>query len=308
MGIALQGQVALVTGASRGVGRGIALQLGEAGATVYITGRRPELSDNLGYGLPGLQEVAEEITAAGGQGIALYIDHSNMFEVQYLFDKINKDQDGRLDILVNNVFSSIGKVTDTFGKAFYEIDPSFWDTVNDVGLRNHYYCSVYAARIMVPRKTGMIVNIASLGGLRYAFNVAYGVGKDALVRMATDMAVELEKDNICVITLMPGPVRTEAIEIGVFGGTSKAESAEFTGKALARFAMDPGRMKKTGKALLTGDLAQKYGFGDRDGMEPQNIRSVKTMLETLGKPEIAKFIPNRVKVPKWMIWQTCNRL
>ncbi|CAI2353063.1 unnamed protein product [Caenorhabditis sp. 36 PRJEB53466] len=318
MGVILQDQVALVTGASRGIGRGIALQLGEAGATVYITGRRPELSDNFKMGLPSLEHVAKEITKRGGKGIALYVDHSNMTEVKFLFEKIKEDQNGRLDILVNNVYNSLGKATEMIGKPFFDQDPSMWDSINDVGLRNHYYCSVYAARMMVERRSGLIVNVASLGGLKYVFNVAYGAGKEALARMSTDMAVELNAYNVCVITLMPGPVKTESSRRSAVGDRvqpskeimevhEKGESPEFTGKALARLAMDPGRLKKSGKTLFTEDLAQKYDFSDKQGMEPQNIRSVRTILETMGKPEVAKYVPPRVKLPKWVIWQTVNR-
>ncbi|EFO83867.1 hypothetical protein CRE_14887 [Caenorhabditis remanei] len=315
MGVILQDQVALVTGASRGIGRGIALQLGEAGATVYITGRRPELSDNFGLGLPSLEYVAKEITNRGGKGIALYVDHSNMTEVKFLFEKIKEEQDGRLDILVNNVYNSLGKATEMVGKPFFDHDPSFWDSINDVGLRNHYYCAVYASRMMVERRRGLIVNVGSLGGLKYVFNVAYGAGKEALARMSTDMAVELNPYNVCVVTLIPGPVKTETslrknVEDFMKEDTEeyvKGESTEFTGKALARLAMDPGRLKKSGKTLFTEDLAQKYDFTDRIGMEPQNIRSVRTILGTMGKSEVAKFISPKIKLPKWVIWQSVNR-
>ncbi|CAL2045619.1 unnamed protein product [Caenorhabditis brenneri] len=320
MGVILQDQVALVTGASRGIGRGIALQLGEAGATVYITGRRPELSDNFGLGLPSLEYVAREITNRGGKGIALYVDHSNMTEVKFLFEKIKEEQGGRLDILVNNVYNSLGKATEMVGKPFFDHDPSLWDSINDVGLRNHYYCSVYASRMMVERRRGLIVNVGSLGGLKYVFNVAYGAGKEALARMSTDMAVELNPYNVCVVTLIPGPVKTETSsrttiddnykmskEVPDSDEFVKGESTEYTGKALARLAMDPGRLRKTGKTLFTEDLAQKYDFCDKQGMEPQNIRSVRTILGTMGKTEIAKYISPKIKLPKWVIWQSVNR-
>ncbi|CAB3397373.1 unnamed protein product [Caenorhabditis bovis] len=317
MGIALQGQVALVTGASRGLGRGIALQLGSSGATVYITGRRPELSDNYKYGLRSLESTANEITKLGGKGIAVYVDHSSMTEVKYLFDKIASEQDGRLDILVNNVCGSANP-TEFSGQRFYEMDPSIWDSINDVGLRNHYFCCVYAARMMVKRNCGLIVNVASLGGIKYLFNVAHGAGKEALIRMSADMAVELNDQNVCVVSLIPGPVRTESVQQDYFDEDgnaktempgyhlfAKCESAEFTGKAIVRFSLDPARMKKTGKTLFTEDLAQKYEFKDTNGMEPQNIRSVKTILEGFGKPEIAKYVPPSVKIPKWN-WAMLN--
>uniref|UniRef100_A0A1I7UK95 Dehydrogenase/reductase SDR family member 1 n=1 Tax=Caenorhabditis tropicalis TaxID=1561998 RepID=A0A1I7UK95_9PELO len=363
MGVILQDQIALVTGASRGIGRGIALQLGEAGATVYITGRRPELSENFGLGLPSLEYVAKEITNRGGKGIALYVDHSNMTEVKFLFEKIKEDQDGRLDILVNNVYDSLGvsvqlkislcliisfkKATEIVGNVlgFYQ---RCWIESRHL-FRNHYYCSVYASRMMVEKRKGLIVNVGSLGGLKYVFNVAYGAGKEALSRMSTDMAVELNPYNVCVVTLIPGPVKTETsvrktidenykitekvpVHARILANLEdqfqnseefvKGESTEYTGKALARLAMDPGRQKKTGKTLFTEDLAQKYDFTDKEGscvvdpkildithsgMEPQNIRSVRTILGTMGKSEIAKYISPKIKLPKWVIWQSVNR-
>ncbi|PIO63418.1 oxidoreductase, short chain dehydrogenase/reductase family protein [Teladorsagia circumcincta] len=182
--MALGGQVAIVTGASRGIGRGIALQLGEAGATVYVTGRKPSQSDAavLDY-LPKLEQVANEITSRGGRGIAAFVDHSNMDEVKAFFERVERDHNGQLDIL-----TLIGSAE----KPFYECPPEMWDEVNNVGLRNHYYCSVYAARMMANNRSGLIVNVSSAGGLRYLFNVPYGVGKQALDRMSADMAVELK--------------------------------------------------------------------------------------------------------------------
>ncbi|KHJ89768.1 oxidoreductase, short chain dehydrogenase/reductase family protein [Oesophagostomum dentatum] len=210
--MALAGQIAVVTGASRGIGRGIALQLGQAGATVYVTGRRPEQSDAATENyLPNLEKTAKEITERGGKGIAAYVDHSNMEEVKQFFERIERDHNGQLDILVNNAYAAVKTIIDSSGKKFYECPPEMWDEVNNVGLRNHYFCSVYASRMMANNGSGLIVNISSVGGLRYLFNVPYGVGKQALDRMSADMAVELKSKNVCVVSVWPGAVRTELI-------------------------------------------------------------------------------------------------
>ncbi|VDM96262.1 unnamed protein product [Thelazia callipaeda] len=208
--MALRGKVALVTGASRGIGRGIALQLGEAGATVYVTGRHPDLSLHASQNtLPTLKATAEDVTARGGKGIAVYVDHSNMSDVEKLFKRIDEETNGHLDILVNNAFSAVPQLADLSGQKFWEVSPELWDEVNNVGLRNNYYCCCYAARIMVRRCAGLIVNISSAGGLVYLFSVPYGVGKTANDRMASDMAIELRRYGITVVSIWPGPVRTE---------------------------------------------------------------------------------------------------
>ncbi|KAK6050009.1 hypothetical protein COOONC_12486 [Cooperia oncophora] len=150
--MSLAGQIAIVTGASRGIGRGVALQLGGAGATVYVTGRQPAQSDAAAMDqLPRLEEVAQEITSRGGKGIAAYVDHSNMDEVKAFFEKVERDHNGQLDILVNNAYSAVQvsqiglrkkshpchsfSIIDSTGKPFYECPPEMWDEINNVGLR-----------------------------------------------------------------------------------------------------------------------------------------------------------------------------
>ncbi|KAJ1352018.1 hypothetical protein KIN20_008205 [Parelaphostrongylus tenuis] len=134
--MALAGQIAVVTGASRGIGRGIALQLGEAGATVYVTGRKPSHGDSsTGQPVPSLEKTAREVNERGGRGIAVYVDHSNMDEVKEFFERIKRDENGRLDILVNNAFAAVKSIFESSGKSFYECPPEMWDEVNNVGLR-----------------------------------------------------------------------------------------------------------------------------------------------------------------------------
>ncbi|CAI5444290.1 unnamed protein product [Caenorhabditis angaria] len=316
--MALAGKIAIVTGASRGIGRGIALQLGEAGATVYITGRAPAQSLNSQVGLNGLEATAQEITSRGGKGIAKFVDHGNMEEVENFFKIVEQEQAGKLDILVNNAYQGVQAISDGMGKPFYELDPYIWDTINNVGLRNHYFCSVYASRIMVARnEPGLIVNVSSGGGLRYLFNVAYGVGKQALDRLSADMAMELRKKNICCVSIWPGAVRTELVT-AMFSDLQKkspnahlfaaGETVEYPGKAVVALASDSRRMSQTGKILITEDLGNHYGFVDIDGLTPPNLRSVSFILDHLGWATTAKWIPRWVKLPGWAIWAGTSRL
>uniref|UniRef100_A0A915B8V7 Dehydrogenase/reductase SDR family member 1 n=2 Tax=Parascaris univalens TaxID=6257 RepID=A0A915B8V7_PARUN len=280
----LAGQVALVTGASRGIGRGIALQLGKAGATVYITGRAPEQQDMAVTRLlksPSLDETASEITSYGGEGIAVYCDHSDENDIKLLFQRIANEQNKRLDILINNAYAAVTAITRSAGIKFYDTDPSIWDTVNNVGLRNHYICSVFAAKLMVPRKKGLIVTVSSSGGLRYLFGTAYGAGKAACDRLAADMAHELVEDNVISVSLWPGPVATELIKKTLLTGSGErknklrdifnaAETTEFSGKCVVALASDPNCIAKTGHILTTTALAREYGIYEDDGKTQPN--------------------------------------
>uniref|UniRef100_A0A914WHI0 Dehydrogenase/reductase SDR family member 1 n=1 Tax=Plectus sambesii TaxID=2011161 RepID=A0A914WHI0_9BILA len=318
----LSGKVAIVTGASRGIGRGIALQLGQEGATVYVTGRSPKESDSneaAQNNLPTLQSAANEITSRGGKGIAVYCDHRNADDIARLFEQVASEQNGQLDILVNNAFSAVNDITKANGKKFWELEPSFWDSVNDVGLRNHYICSVHAARLMVPKRSGLIVTISSPGGLRYLMNVAYGVGKCAKDRMAADMAVELKEHAVTSISLWPGTVKTELvmhnIKEGMFedyhlegldGDDIKniiedGESIEFSGMCVAALAKDPKVIKFTGRTLFVGDLGDKYGLVDIDGRKVPSTRSVKALLGLLQYKKTAALVPGFIKIPGWIM-------
>ncbi|KAH7724967.1 Dehydrogenase/reductase SDR family member 1 [Aphelenchoides avenae] len=290
----LQGQIALVTGASRGIGKGIAVVLGQAGATVYVTGRPPQKrsATETQLDLPALEETAKEVTARGGKGIAVFCDHSSIEDVKKLFDQIEKEQNGRLDILVNNAYSAVVTLLSNLGKKFYELPVEIFDEVNNVGLRNHYVCSVYAARQMVPRKAGLIVTISSSGGINYILNTAYGVGKAAVWlqstisfviysfkvdRLAADVAIELKDAGIVSISLVPGPVKTEIIQRTVLGVAQQSaakdlfancESIEFAGRCVLALATDTNIKQKTGKVLTTTELAKEYHLKDIDGTQP----------------------------------------
>lgn len=305
----LSGKVCIVTGASRGIGKGIALILAKAGATVYITGTTLEATE----GKTGsLRQTAEEIgQESAGQCIPVKCDHGNDEEVQKLFDQVNKEQNGRLDILVNNAYSGVKPIFDNAGKPFYEQPASMWDQLNNVGLRSNYIAAWHAAKMMVPAKQGLIVNVSSFGGLRYLFNVSYGVGKAANDRMAADMAVELKKQNVACVSLWPGAVMTEHVndflsqpqdEISSKAAAvfKDAEDPTFSGKAVAWLAADPNIMKKSGRILLTAELGREYGFKDVGGVQPLSYRQVKKLV-SYQYPSVSWMIPEFVYVPGWLM-------
>ena len=263
----LRGKIAIVTGASRGIGKGCALELGAAGATVYVTGRTLEEGS---APLPGtIGATAEEATALGGHGIAVCCDHRDDSEVEALFDRVSEEQ-GRLDVLVNNAFLIPKELTS--GRPFWETPISNWDDMIGVGTRSAYVASRFAARIMTAQKSGLIANISSSGAAEYAWHVAYGVGKAALDRITADTARELRDHRVTVVSLWPGLVLTERIQkVGEAMpalDTSLAESQRFTGRAITHLAADPGVHEKTGRALVSRDLADEYGFKDIDGSLP----------------------------------------
>ena len=264
---ALDGQVAIVTGASRGVGKGIALGLGEAGATVYVTGRSVEAGP-----LPGtIGETAEEVTKLGGRGIAVACDHAVDAEIAALVARVKAEQ-GHIDVLVNNVFAvPEGNLV----APFWELPIEQWDVMHRVGLRSHYVASWHVAPIMVARKRGLIVNVSSFGAKLQAVNVAYGVGKAGLDRMTRDMSRELARYGVTVVSLWPGIVKTERLlleptRLGF--DMSNSESPTFSGRAVAALAADAERMKKTGQALVVAEMALEYGFTDVDGTTPKSLR------------------------------------
>ncbi len=262
----LEGSVALVTGASRGVGRGVALALGDVGMTVVVTGR------SLG-GEGSIGETAEEVTRRGGRGVALRCDHSIDDEVREVFRRIDADF-GRLDVLVNNAFQ-IPKER-MWGVPFWEQSLALWDQMHDVGLRSHYVASVLAAPLMIRNKRGLIANISSFGGAGFQLNVAYGVGKAGVDRLARDMAHDLLPHGVTAVSLWPGIVRTEYIlehAAALPFSIEHSESPEFTGRAVAALASDPKLIEKTGKVLVVAELAERYGFDDIDGTRPASLRA-----------------------------------
>jgi dehydrogenase/reductase SDR family protein 1 len=267
--VKLAGAVAVVTGASRGIGKGCALELGAAGATVYVSGRTVEAGT---HPLPGtVGATAAEVTRLGGRGVAVACDHRDDAQVARLFERVASEQGGRLDVLVNSAFLIPKELTS--GKPFWECPLSNWDDMVGVGTRSAYVASWHAARLMVPRGRGLVANVSSSGAREYAWHVAYGVGKCALDRFTADAARELGKHGVAVVSLWPGLVLTERLEGAAKAGIpgldfSRAESPRFTGRAVAALAADPDAARFSGKALAVRELADVYHFTDVDGRLP----------------------------------------
>ena len=254
----LSGKVALVTGGTRSVGRGIALGLGEAGATVYVTGR--SVTD---------RGVAA-ITEAGGKGIALACDHDDDDAVRAVFDQI-AGQAGRLDVLVNNAWGGYTRLRNrSANKGFKWKDPfwtqplELWDEMHRVGVRSNYVAASHAAPIMIAQGGGLIVNISFYAARRYYGNVLYGAAKAATDTMSRDMAHELRPRGVAVMSLYPGHVIDKKK-----GKMPKRESAQFVGRAVAALAADPDVMKRSGEIQQAALLARDYGFTDLDGTQPE---------------------------------------
>jgi dehydrogenase/reductase SDR family protein 1 len=263
----LQGIVAIVTGGSRGIGRGIALALCEAGATVYITGRTLEAGTGPWPG--SLSEIAEEATQYGGRCIPVRCDHADDAEVAAMFAQV-REECGRLDLLVNNAFATPDEGMPK-GVPFWEQPIALWDRLHTVGLRSHYVASVFAASLMLSQRRGVIVNISSRGAIAPVFNVAYGVGKAGVDKLTADTAHELRPYNIAVVSLWPPFTRTEAVLAQPDRWNIRdfpSHSPLFTGRAIAALAADSNIMERTGKPVMVTALAEEYNLTDVDGTRP----------------------------------------
>jgi NAD(P)-dependent dehydrogenase (short-subunit alcohol dehydrogenase family) len=265
----------VVTGASRGVGRGIALALGDVGATVYVTGRTVTPGSSA---LPGtVGESAAEVDRRGGKGIAVQVDHADDAQVAALFERVKRDH-GRLDILVNNAIAIPEEMTQP--GSFWDKPISNWEMI-DVGLRSNFVAAWHAARIMVPQKSGLIVALSGYVGVTYTYSVIFGTCKSAADRMARDMAIELKPHNVASLSLWQGLTFTERAQENlkkVAGMASQLVSAagtsvEFPGRIIAALAADPDLMQRTGGTFINAELAPLYGVTDIDGSTPPSLRA-----------------------------------
>jgi dehydrogenase/reductase SDR family protein 1 len=273
----LEEKIALVTGASRGVGKGVVLGLCEAGATVYFTARSTRAKGPTG-GVPGtIDETAEEAALLGGDAIGVACDHRDDEQTRAVLDRI-RDEQGRLDILVNNVWGGYeylhrGEYAHA-GRPAWERPFSLWDEMFDAGPRAHYVTSALAAPLMIERGRGLIVNVSYFAGESFRGDVIYSLAKSTSTRMAAHLAEELRPHGVAAVALYPGLVRTESVlAAGDFFDLSNSESPQFVGRAVAALAADAAILDRTGEALVVAELGEKYGFKDVDGTQPRSVRA-----------------------------------
>jgi NAD(P)-dependent dehydrogenase (short-subunit alcohol dehydrogenase family) len=274
----LKGKVAVVAGATRGAGRGIACVLGEAGATVYCTGRSVRGKPATSNRPETIEETAELVSARGGVGIHVQVDHTVEEQVRALFERVKHEQ-GHLDLLVNDVWG---------GDELTEWDKPFWEHSSQKGLQmleravhSHIITSHYGVPLMLPRRQGLVIEVTDGDGFSYRGTLFYDLAKVSAIRLAFAMAEELRAHRIAAVALTPGYLRSEAMLDG-FGVTeanwrdavkkdphfAESETPFYIGRAVAALAADPNVMEKSGKALATWNLAPEYGFTDVDGRQP----------------------------------------
>lgn len=284
----LQGQVAVVTGASRGAGRGIAVELGAAGATVIVTARSTRKRPADGYErlltmselsrLPGtIEETAEEVTRMGGRGVAVVCDHTREEDVAALFERVRREH-GRLDLLVNNAWGGHESFDGVFEAPFWEHPLAHWDSMIDRGVRNHLLASRAAAPILVAQRRGLIITTTFWDRGRYLRgNLFYDLAKSAMARLAFGIAEELRPSGVASVAVSPGWMRTEFVLAGHKAteetwthhpALTRTESPRYLGRAVAALAADRDVLRKSGAVHCVGDLAREYGFTDIDGRQP----------------------------------------
>lgn len=296
--MSLRGRNAVITGATRGIGRGIAIGFGELGANVYITGRTEK----------SLKEVAQLVRDAGGNCEYFIVDHSADLEVSQLFEKLKArlSADGsKLHVLVNNAYAAVPFLQDSMDIPFWRKDAEnpaepnvnaepgkVWDLVNGVGLRNNFVCATHAMRMMEPQAEGLIVNITSWGGIVSVFDVTYSIGKEAVERMSAEIALAAP-EGIYSIAFCPGFVTTESLkeiaedvakkaaEEGSTNGSLplwNAETPLFVGRVLAALVSEKGSSllpKMNGKVVIASEAAEYVGINDENDFRPLSFRSAR---------------------------------
>jgi len=267
--------IAVVTGASRGAGAGIAHALGSHGCTVYVTGRTRNSSQSETAGT--IDETAARVTAAGGTGIAIAVDHSDDAQVEALFEQV-RVQHGRVDILVNN--AALIRDEMMARTKFWQEPINVIDTL-DVGLRSSYVATVYAAPLMIPQCKGLVAFSSSSGAVHYAFGPAYGVPKAGTDKMAADMAVDFREFNVAAVSIWMGSLLTDRVRKIIASNPEKfghildgAETPELTGHVIWALYNDPDLMALSGQTLIGAELAKKYGITDEDSRQPPSYRDM----------------------------------
>lgn len=266
----LKGKVALVTGGSRGAGRGIAIELGKAGATVYVTGRSTQGNSTNAW--PGtIDDTVSEIEAHGGTGIAIRCDHTNDTETESVINQIRKEQ-GKLDILINNVWGAHDLGVDA--KPFWELPLKHWDTMFTAGVRAQLATNHFAIPLLRENRQALIVHTTFWDDHKYTGQFYYDLAKNSLVRMAYGLSIELKQDNIAVLAVSPGFMRTELVLQHHHVAEENWQEAEelkdsetphYIGRAITHLASDANVIEKSGKVYRVGDLAKEYNFTDIDG-------------------------------------------
>ncbi|MBO6565889.1 MAG: SDR family NAD(P)-dependent oxidoreductase [Pseudomonadales bacterium] len=258
----LEGQIAVVTGSSRGIGKGIAIALGEKGCTVYSTGR------STGDGDRTIDTTARMVTKAGGEGRAIQCDHGNDDEIEALFKQIG-DEAGRIDILVNNVYKIPNPPA--WGGGFWDHPIQVWDDQVGIGLRAHYVASWHAAQWMFKSDNARMLNVSSPGGQSYHFSSSYGSGKAGLDRLTADMAIELEPKGVPACVLYPGSVATEFIQDAAEEremDLSQSQTPLLVGRSAASLLMQDDLMSRTGSIQWVEDLIEEFDLYDENGSRP----------------------------------------
>lgn len=281
--------VAVITGASRGAGRGIAIALGTHQCTVYVTGRSEKAGDSA---LPGtIHETAAAVTAAGGKGIPVRLDHGDDDQVAALFDQVRREQ-GRLDILVNNACALHDQLTAP--GHFWEKPLEIADML-DVGLRSSYVASYYAAPLMVDQRSGLVIFTSASGAVHYVFGPAYGAHKSSMDKFAADMAVDFRDYNVAALSIWMGTLLTDrlkrviASDPGKFGQLeSAAETPEFTGHVIWALYNDPRLMEMSGQTVIGAEMALKYGIKDEGGRQPRSYRQTHHVEPRIQYPNIVR--------------------
>jgi len=281
--------VAVVTGASRGAGRGIAIALGSRGCTVYVTGRSRQAGDS---SLPGtIHETADAVTAAGGRGIAVRVDHADDEQVQALFARIAREQD-HIDILVNNACALRDELTQP-GK-FWQKPLGIADML-DVGLRSSFVSSYYAAPLMIDRDRALVVFTSASGAVHYSLSPAYGAHKAGIDKMAFDMAVELREHTVASLSIWMGALLTDRLQRLIASDPQKfayleeaLETPEFTGHVVWALYNDPHLMDMSGQTVIGAEMAVKYGIQDAQGRQPPSCRQMYGVAPFVQYPKIIR--------------------